>query len=276
MIQEYLDTLVKEASDQKTEQAFMENVSVAELAKAAGIKLAQNVCPRCANHMEKRASVYYCSCGMMKKAMHEPGHEEGKPKKKGLPPELAARAAKVKAVQDPTKPGAETPAEGLKEAGLSEVLVNVGDAAGRMLAKSAAVARAPSPLPLEEIQESIQEARARENVPGRGRRAAFGGAVGGGLAGGAALGGLGMLARKRFGLVAPLAGAGIGAIGGGALGARLGRGHGEEEARADRAVSMLRALKAHRAGMTRGLRTGVIYGSQMRKQGSRNPFARGR
>jgi len=137
----------------------------------------------------------------------------------------------------------------LPKQGSVEVL-EIGDGAGRILAKMA------TPIPMDELQESLQEARSREDIAGRGNRWAAGGGALGALGGGAGGYGLGRLIGPKAGLI----GAGIGALGGGAGGAALGRGHGQEEARADKAISMLRALRAHRMGASSGARAGYMAG----------------
>ena len=72
MLNTYLDTLVGETEKEKTAQSHLESQSAQDLAKAAGIEVAEDVCSRCMNRMEKRAHVYRCSCGMMKKALTQP------------------------------------------------------------------------------------------------------------------------------------------------------------------------------------------------------------
>jgi hypothetical protein len=136
----------------------------------------------------------------------------------------------------------------------AEALIEVGDGAGKVLAKMSAIDA--TPIPMEELRESLQEARAREDIPGRGRRTAI---LGGGL-GALGAGGAGYGLGRIFGPKAGLVGAGIGALGGGAGGALLGKGYGQEEARADRAIAMLRALRAHRMGAQHGARAGARAG----------------
>ena len=140
-------------------------------------------------------------------------------------------------------------------------LMEVGDAAGRMLAKTAEgePTMGSAPIPLDEIRESIQEAQSREDIPGRAKRWQIGGGAGGGVMGGAAGYGAGRLIGPKAGLL----GAGLGAAGGALGGQHLGKQHGAEEARADKAVAMLRALRAHQAGSMRGFGAGMQRGYSM-------------
>jgi hypothetical protein len=140
-----------------------------------------------------------------------------------------------------------------------EDIVRVGDAAGRLLAKTAMAPDMSAPIPLEEIRESIQEAQAREDVPGRARRWQIGGAGAGALGAGAAGYGAGRLIGPKAGLL----GAGLGAVGGALGGQALGKEYGAEEARADKAVAMLRALRAHQQGAMSGYGAGMQRGYQM-------------
>jgi len=105
------------------------------------------------------------------------------------------------------------------------------------------------PVPMSELRESLEEAKGREDIKSRGRRGAVAGGVGGGLLGGGALGYLG---HRIGGVPGAVAGGLLGAGGGGFLGARGGKQHGEEEAAADQALTILRALKAHNVGAQRG------------------------
>jgi hypothetical protein len=138
-------------------------------------------------------------------------------------------------------------------------LMEVGDASGRVLAKMAQAPGMNAPIPIEEIRESIEEAQAREDIPGRAKRWQVGGGVGGGVMGGAGGYGAGRLIGPRAGLV----GAGLGAVGGALGGQELGKRHGAEEARADKAVAMLRALRAHQAGAMTGYGAGMRRGYSM-------------
>jgi hypothetical protein len=143
--------------------------------------------------------------------------------------------------------------------GSAEELTEVGDAAGRLLAKMAMAPDMNQPIPIEEIRESIEEAQAREDIPGRARRWQVGGGAGGGALGGAAGYGAGRLIGPKAGLV----GMGVGALGGALGGQHLGKEYGAEEARADKAVAMLRALRAHQAGAMTGYGAGMRRGYEM-------------
>ena len=124
-------------------------------------------------------------------------------------------------------------------------LDSIADAAGRILAKHAN-------LDMDELRESVEEAKAREDIPGRAkswqRAGGLGGAIGGGLGGM----GIGYGASKLMGgkgrLLAPLIGGAAGSFAGGAAGQHFGKQHGAEEAAADKMVSMLRAMRAARMG----------------------------
>ena len=62
-------------------------------------------------------------------------------------------------------------------------------------------------------------------------------------------------------------GAGLGLAGGAGgafMGQRMGKAHGTEEAAADKAISMLRALRAHRLGQQTGGQAGYIAGMRRR------------
>jgi hypothetical protein len=150
---------------------------------------------------------------------------------------------------------------GASKVAADERMYQIADAAGRMLAKTAQDPSGPNvPIPLDEIRESIQEAQAREDIPGRARRWQIGGGVGGGVAGGAAGAGAGhLIGGGRGAAIGGLLGAAGGAMGG----QHLGKGYGAEEARADKAVSMLRALRAHQAGAMSGYSAGMRRGYQM-------------
>jgi hypothetical protein len=149
--------------------------------------------------------------------------------------------------------------------------LEVGDAAGRILAKMAAIGQ-PKLTP-EEVQEAIQSAQAREDIPGRATRwGRAGGALGMGVGAGIG-GGLGHAVSKALGARSGLAGAVAGGLGlgaaGGLLGSRIGRAEGAEEAAADRLVSLLRARK----NMQRG--AGLGYMAAQQQMGA-NPFPAGR
>jgi hypothetical protein len=140
-------------------------------------------------------------------------------------------------------------------------LVEVGDKAGRVLAKTA------QSIPIDEIKESIQEAQDREDIPGRAHRWQLGGGLLGAASGALPGAGAGVLASKllgRGGSALPIAGALLGGGLGAYKGQSLGKEYGAEEAAADKAVSLLRALRAHRAGERtgygEGLQRGYAYG----------------
>jgi len=133
-----------------------------------------------------------------------------------------------------------------------ERLLEIGDAAGRVMAK-VAVEVDPS-----EVTESIEEARNREDVSGRSRKWGAGGALLGGLGGGALGGAAGHFLGNN-----PWArgiGAGVGALSGGFGGAMLGSRQGAEEAEADRLVSMLRGRRAFGVGANEGYQAGMQAG----------------
>jgi hypothetical protein len=114
----------------------------------------------------------------------------------------------------------------------------------------------------EDLQGAIEGAQAREDIEGRGQRAGIGGAAAGGLGGalgGGALGyGVGSLLH-RPGLGATIGGA-AGGMGGGVAGYEMGKQHGADAAAADRAVSMLRALRARDQGVEEGIGMGLNPG----------------
>jgi hypothetical protein len=139
---------------------------------------------------------------------------------------------------------------------LSSALVEIGDKAGRLLAKSAGLN--DTTVSPEELEESIGEAQEREDIPGRSRAWQIGGGVGGGAVG--SLPGLGLMSlSKRPMLKAPakstmltrlltspkgirragLIAAPLGALGGAYLGQEWGKQHGAEEAAADKAGRLL-------------------------------------
>jgi len=149
---------------------------------------------------------------------------------------------------------------GMGKASSAEALIDVGDAAGRLLAKTAMEpSMGSAPIPMDELRESIEEAQGREDVPGRAKRWQIGGGVGGGVAGAGAGYGAGRLIGPKAGLI----GAGIGAAGGALGGQALGKEHGAEEARADKAISMLRAMRAHQTGAMSGYGAGMRRGYSM-------------
>lgn len=160
----------------------------------------------------------------------------------------------------------------LGKTGSAEKLAEVGDAAGRILAKIAAGEAPPSlamanatgqpMMTAEELEEAIQSAQGREDIQGRAQRW---GRAGAGLGGGAGLamgGGAGYGIGRALGK--PLLGAGIGALGGaglgGLIGQRVGTAEGAEEAAADKLVSMLRARRAFNAGTGHGYMAGLGHG----------------
>jgi hypothetical protein len=132
-------------------------------------------------------------------------------------------------------------------------LLRVGDAAGRVMAKVAV------DINQEEVEESIEGARDREDVPGRAHRWGLGGGLLGGLAGGGAgYGAARMLGAKNPWLRAGAAG--VGALAGGAGGSFLGAREGAEEAEADRLVSMIRGRRAYMTGAGEGMQQGYLHG----------------
>lgn len=137
-------------------------------------------------------------------------------------------------------------------------LVEVGNAAGKLLAKSAAVEMTP-----EEIQEAAAGAQGREDVAGRasswGRRGAALGGLGGGALGAGAGYGLSKLLGRSLPMGAALGGA-AGAGLGGVLGHRIGSDEGAEEALADRLVSYLRSRRAAQIGAQHGYLQGLTQG----------------
>jgi hypothetical protein len=152
----------------------------------------------------------------------------------------------------------------IKEASATGMdLLSVGDAAGRILAKMAAAPEVEG-VPVEELKESVEEAKAREDVPGRAKRWGIGGGIGGGLAGGAAGYGIGhLLTRGKTGVLpwaARLGGTAVGGAGGGALGAFLGHRHGAQEAQADQLLEAIRARQAFGTGAETGYQQGEQSG----------------
>ena len=135
-------------------------------------------------------------------------------------------------------------------------LLEIGDAAGRILAKTAETPGID--IDPEEVAEAIDEAKERENVSGRSRNWGIGGGALGGLAGGGLGYGAGALLSHNPWLRA--AGTGLGALAGGAGGAMLGRHHGAEEAQADRLVSFLRGRRAFQTGAQEGMQQGYLQG----------------
>lgn len=137
-----------------------------------------------------------------------------------------------------------------------DTLLEVGEAAGRILAKTAE----PTDINPEEVAEAIEAAKEREDVPGRSRMWGIGGSALGGLGGGA----LGYGAGRLLGgaRTSPLA-LGLGALGAGAggfLGHRIGSQEGAEEATADRLVSFLRGRRAYMTGANQGMQQGYLQG----------------
>lgn len=365
----HLEELVKKANEQAELEAALEKMSVGELAKLAGFKLAEETCTKCGAKMEKLGKMYKCGCGMMKGAQapmpkEEPPpeskdeenetpmgaeEEESEPKEKDakatcaeakcasrqqLKKEALIHAPIIGALSaDPGQRGKGalggagggvvggilgTPLGALLGAGVGSLrnraeegayigrilgalggssygaylggkavgrapaeevtpeegpektsaLFQVGDAAGRLMAKAAAGPGIFTPVfDQEELEEAAQEAQSREDIPGRARRSALAGG-GIGALGGAALGIGGGLLAKRLGLPAAgslpaLAGLGTaGAAGGGYLGARLGKRYGAEEAAADKVYAMLRQQKALQAGAQMGAQQGYMAGAQ--------------
>ena len=143
-------------------------------------------------------------------------------------------------------------------------LLEVGDAAGRILAKMAAAPQEIEGVPVEELKESIEEAKSREDVPGRAKRWSIGSGIGGGLAGGAAGYGLGhLLTRGKSGAfpwLARIGGTALGGAAGGAGGAFLGHRHGAEEAEADQLLESIRARNAFGTGVQTGYHQGAQSG----------------
>lgn len=148
-------------------------------------------------------------------------------------------------------------------------LINIGDAAGRMLAKLAEGTLIPNltgqpTLTPEEMQEAVEGAKEREDVEGRAQSWGRGGALLGAAGGGAAGAGAGYGLGKLLGFRAPL-GAGVGgaagAVLGGLYGRRIGQAEGAEEAVADKLVSMLRARRAFGMGAGQGYMAGLGQGT---------------
>jgi hypothetical protein len=144
-------------------------------------------------------------------------------------------------------------------------LFEIGDAAGRIMAKTAMgqlghnLTGAPLLTP-EEVQEAVQGAQAREDIEGRGqswgRMGGAIGALGGGALGSGAGYGLGRLLGKSTPMAAGIGGL-AGALGGGLYGHRVGQAEGQEEAAADKLVALLRARNAFGAGMGQGYALGA-------------------
>lgn len=144
------------------------------------------------------------------------------------------------------------------KAASAQGVLKVGDIAGRLMAKTALE------LTPEEVGEAIEEAKAREDIPGRAASWGRRGAALGGLGGAGVGAGLGFGASKLLGgkgkVLGPVLGGLAGAGGGGVLGHRIGREEGAEEAAADRLVSMLRGRKAYMAGGQHGYVSGLQRG----------------
>lgn len=134
-------------------------------------------------------------------------------------------------------------------------IFEAGDRAGRVLAKAAAAGS----IPLEELQESIEEAKAREDPISRARKAMIAGSIGAGTIGGASgsIAGYGIGRALKLPRAASAAiGGALGAAGSGYAGSRFGKEYGEREALADKTISALRAARAAQLGYGAGLQTG--------------------
>jgi len=110
-------------------------------------------------------------------------------------------------------------------------------------------------LTKDDLQSAIEEAREREDIPGRAKRWGIGGGVAGGLAGTGIGAGIGRMLQGKVGpwgyAAAPVMGA-AGAMAGRGLGVE----HGAEEALADRMVELARQRVAEQQGIGEGLELG--------------------
>lgn len=138
----------------------------------------------------------------------------------------------------------------------SAALLEAGDAAGRVLAKLGAAPMRSVRFKGSEVQEALEEAKAREDIEGRSRRWQLaGGALGAGIGAGAS-GALGGMIAKGLGAKSALTGTALGMLGGGLgggyLGARIGKQEGAEEAAADQIVAAMRARRNQNIGAVHG------------------------
>jgi hypothetical protein len=67
MLDRYVDSLIKEAEAREKEKTLAQ-LSFVDLAKLAGMKVAESTCHKCGSKMEKSGDMYKCSCGMSKAA----------------------------------------------------------------------------------------------------------------------------------------------------------------------------------------------------------------
>jgi hypothetical protein len=280
MLDRYLEGLVKEAKKQER-ASTLSALDMDDLAKLAGIRSAPSMCPKCGDAMTKVAGYLRCTCGVMKLAEEEPHKELAqrlgkvtgteptsdnlKLPKAGAPEgEKKAKCASRAVPKTKTASRQPAPSKPMSEKKASASLLDVGDAAGRILAKMAAAPQEIEGVPVEELQESIEEAKSREDVPGRAKRWGIGGGIGGSLAGGAAGYGLGhLLTRGKSGAFPWLARIGATAAGGaagGAGGAYLGHRYGAEEAEADKLLESIRARNAFGTGAQHGYQQGTQEG----------------
>ena len=110
-------------------------------------------------------------------------------------------------------------------------------------------------LTKDDLQSAIEEAREREDIPGRAKRWGVGGGVMGGIAGTGVGAGIGRLLQSKVGPWGYAAAPALGAAG--ALAGRgLGVEHGAEEALADRLVAIARQRVAEQRGVGEGLELG--------------------
>jgi hypothetical protein len=307
MMKEYLEGLVKEAEAKSTKQSELQRLPMDELIKLAGVKVAtMSKCSKCNKtmHLEdtKDGGLETCACG-----------NTGNLKLAGSAPVTKKPAGEG---PEPAAYGEQTSVGGKDH----EASMKIAEQAGAILAKNLLKERAEektdtgaheektssvkildklrersgyeamnkdevekqAKYDIEDVRESIQEAKGREDVPGMKKRWGVGGGVLGGLAGMGAGGALGALTRKRgVGmLAAPLLGAG-GAAGGAAIGAQ----QGEEEAKANKLVSWLRMRRAHQAGTRKGMQRGLLLAQLLGAQptmggprpvGGEPPFVQGR
>jgi hypothetical protein len=276
MLNQYLEKMASQAR-QANEMASM---SAATLAKMAGVKLSEGVCPNCAAGMEKSAGQYKCaSCGMTKAAKRDmPSFaKQDRPAKvkevykaikrdhPNMPAEVKARIASRKGKASPQArkppetggPAYKAPLGYTRSKGKyvksAAALLPIGYEAGRAIAKMASIAKTAQDegpqLDPENFREAYEEAMAREDIGNRMRRGGILGGIGG-TALGAGLGSVpGALMGSRLGAGA---GALLGGAGGAYLGHRMGSQFQGREALADRAVQMARAINAYRAGRERG------------------------
>jgi hypothetical protein len=228
----------------------------------------------------EEGSVYHCSCGMMKKAdLSLSSALKGVASGRGVYGGEPASTKRVKRWAREAKPGVEGVKSGVgmfggafkkASAGFEkgEAVQNRGkekEGAAAILQK---LAQEPVNIDRGDLQEAMEEAKAREDIAGSAQRGGLLGAGIGGV-GGAGLGaGLGYGASLLAGAapggvgrkVGLLAGGLLGGVGGGLGGQQIGSQMGAQEAAADKLVSMMRNIRAYRSGAQQGFMAGAQRG----------------